>query len=277
VRFRPHLCGPTQSDLAEFLRDIRAIPLLTPEEEIDLSSRYRRRGCTASRERLICSNLKLVVYVAQRYTGLGVPIQDLVECGNIGLLEAVERFDPDRGARFATYAVWWIRQGIMQALAREGHVVRIPERKRRAIRAVRRAMERLASELGRAATSDEIASETGLSALELARVAHVPAIHAIDDETSGTSGSLPAPGDAPDQASSRREMRTRLRAALRTLPGKEAEVVRRRFGLEGRAPQSTADIGRELGMPTGAAQRLLNQALGRLQRTIDHEPAALVG
>lgn len=268
MQLQPYLCGPSHADLAEYLRDIRSIPMLTPEEEAQLLSEYRRDRCQMARERLIGGHLRLVVYAARRYAGLGVPLQDLVEAGNVGLIRALEKFDPSRGTRFATYAFWWIKQGIRRALVEHGTLVRVPEGKRRAVRAVQEAVDRISARLGRAASEEEVSQELGVSPRTVSQLPKVRMTVATE-EAAGDLCEIGSEEDRPDMQAEKRELRVKLRALVRSLPGKEAEIVRLHFGLSGRPPASLADVGRELGIPASHVSRLLRQALDRLHLQVE--------
>src|SRR5262245_48424998 len=166
------------------------------------------------------------MHAARRYTGLGVPVQDLIEAGNLGLLHAVERFDPDVGARFATYALWWIRRAIIGALSEQGCLVQLPRGRRRVRRACRQVVEQLSTALGRRATHQEIAQATGLPVHEVRRSEAAPAVTPLtsdDGEPDALAGLRDQRAERPDKRILDREMRDRLRLCVRTLPGQEAE------------------------------------------------------
>jgi RNA polymerase sigma factor (sigma-70 family) len=262
------LCGPSATDFAEYLRQVRAVPLLTAPEEQRLARSLREGGCQEARERLVCANLRLVVFAARRYAGMGVPLADLVEAGNLGLLHAVGRFDPDRGARFSTYAMWWIRRSITLAISEHRSMIRVPRGQARAIRACRDAGQRIGANLGRPATTEELAREAGMT-LSAARAFQVssegPSVVA-GERGELTMGLLDDPRVAPpDEAVGQEELCRKLRSGLRSLPSLEAEIVRLQFGLGGRAALTLVDISRELGVPRATVARLLQAALRRLE------------
>jgi RNA polymerase primary sigma factor len=259
------LCGASPTDLAEYLRQVRPIALLTRAEERELALRLTREGCEEARDRLVCANLRLVVYAAKRYAGLGVPVQDLVEAGNVGLVQAVGRFDPDQGARLSTYAMWWIRRSIVNCLAEHG-LIRIPRQQRRAARACQEVARRLASTLGRPATTEEVARDAGVTPAEVrsALRGRAPSVAGGEDGLSCLLSLTDRREAAPEDAVGTNEMLDRARRGLRSLPGREAEIVRLRFGLGGRSALSVADISRELGMPRTQVLKLLDAALSRL-------------
>ncbi|MDQ3892897.1 MAG: RNA polymerase sigma factor RpoD/SigA, partial [Actinomycetota bacterium] len=152
--------------LAKYLAHIGQGELLTHEEEIDLSKRAKQ-GDTRARKRLIEKNLRLVVSVAKRYRGYGLPFEDLIQEGNIGLMKAVEKFDPDRGFRFSTYATWWIRQAVQRAVADKGRTIRVPVHMTEKIRKVSRAMSELAVEFEREPSEEEVARRLGWDSQEV--------------------------------------------------------------------------------------------------------------
>ncbi|MEX2219608.1 MAG: sigma-70 family RNA polymerase sigma factor [Phycisphaerales bacterium] len=257
--------APRNSELAQYLREIREIPLLTPEEERELVVRLARDGCEAARERLVCGNLRLAVYLANRYAGLGVPLQDLVEAANVGLLLAVERFDGGKGVRFATYAQWWIRRSIFTALSENGCMIHLPQDARRARRLCREAVERLNARLGRPASEEEVSAATGMS-MDVIRGYPVTLRMVGGGEDEGH-----APGDVADVRTepvehrvAQREQQERVRLALPSLPLAEAEVIRRHFGLEGSESQTVREIASDLDLPERQVRHLLRGALARL-------------
>src|SRR3712207_2108852 len=148
--------------LAKYLRHIGQGNLLTHEEEIDLSKRAKQ-GDARARHRLIEKNLRLVISVAKKYRGMGLPFEDLIQEGNLGLMKAVEKFDPDRGWRFSTYATWWVRQAVQRAVADKGRTIRVPVHMGEKIRKMARAYNELSAELGREPTDEEVAGRLGWS------------------------------------------------------------------------------------------------------------------
>src|SRR5438105_12881179 len=162
----------TDAGLARYLREIGRIPLLTPAEEIELAEKIKR-GDAAARERMISSNLRLVVTIAQDYANIGLPLLDLISEGNIGLTKAVERFDPAKGAKLSTYAMWWIKQSIKRALANHSKTIRLPVHLVDKIAKVRRVSLQMSDELGREPTDDELGEEIGIAGKKVARLKSV--------------------------------------------------------------------------------------------------------
>lgn len=270
------------SELAEYFRSIRGIALLTPEEELDAVTRLRQTGCEQSRERLVCGNLRLAVYIAKRYAHLGVPLQDLVEAANVGLLMAVDRYDPAKGARFATYAQWWIRRCIFTTLSEQGRLIRLPPDAQKAARLCREVAEQLRARLGRAATPQELAQETGMpetAALPMSAAATVslstPAaeeedpIEVSDERVEGV-----------DSRAVRDERQQLVRSVLHKIPAPEREVVAMHYGLDGEEPQTIRSIARWMQVTEQRVKHLLRVALSRMAYLLDPagrlgEPAAL--
>src|SRR6185436_8068478 len=152
----------TDLGLKRYLHEIGQFPLLTPHQEIELAGKIKK-GDAAARERMINANLRLVVTIARDYTNLGLPLLDLISEGNIGLTKAVERFDPTKGAKLSTYAMWWIKQSIKRALANQSKTIRVPVHLVDKVAKVRRVSLQMSDELGREPTNDELADELGIS------------------------------------------------------------------------------------------------------------------
>ncbi len=261
----------TSDGFSEFLTRIAATPLLTPAEERLLARRVER-GDLAAKRRMVEANLRLVVHVARRYGGddHGLGLQDLVQEGTIGLVRAVEKFDPRRGFRFSTYAVIWIRQAIGRAVADKGRAIRLPAHTRGRLRALEREARRLRAELGREPTTAELAEavewlpEAVLEARELDR-ATVSLQAPVGDGAAELGELLPADAaEAPDALAEAAEARAQVRAALRELEDRERAVVAARFGLDADA-QTVTETARRLGLRPGEVRRLEALALRKLR------------
>ena len=256
-----------------FLEEAGRHPLLTAAEEVALAKRIER-GDPAAKRRMIESNLRLVVSIAKRYRGLGVPFLDLIQEGNLGLSRAVEKFDWRRGFKFSTYAIWWIRQSAQRAVANQASTIRVPvhvvERQQR----LARAAVRLELRLGREATSRELAAETGLGtrqveeALGVAR-ASVSLNQAVGPDGDSELGELLVDDEAPNSFNeAERSLREQgVRRALETLPERERRALELRFGFEGEERTLEA-VGDELGMTRERARQLIEQALSRAGRAL---------
>src|SRR5437016_1874279 len=154
--------------LKRYLQEIGQFSLLTPQEEIELAKKIKR-GDTAARERIINANLRLVVTIARDYANFGLPLLDLISEGNIGLTKAVERFDPTKGAKLSTYAMWWIKQSIKRALANQGKTIRVPVHLGEKLAKMRRVSLQMSDEVGREPTDDELGEELGIPAMKVCK------------------------------------------------------------------------------------------------------------
>jgi RNA polymerase primary sigma factor len=243
----------SRENLRVYLKEIARIPLLTREEEASLAQRVRA-GDAAAKARLTESNLRLVVQIARRYLNRGLPLLDLIEEGNIGLLRAVEKFDSARGTRFSTYATWWIRQAVVRALANQARTIRLPVHVELLLGRYKREQQRLTQELERPPTMEELAAvlNTTVEQLEeLEEIRQQPlSLEAPVGEGRGRVSDLVAdPSADPSSAlASLFRERADLVTVLDDLAANERTVLRRRFGLEGEPPESLEAIGRRLGL-----------------------------
>jgi RNA polymerase primary sigma factor len=253
--------------LAKYLARIGHGELLTHQEEIDLSKRAKA-GDRRARKRLIEKNLRLVVSVAKRYRGYGLPFEDLIQEGNIGLMKAVEKFDPDRGFRFSTYATWWIRQAVQRAVADKGRTIRVPVHMTEKIRKVSRAMSQLAVELEREPTDEEVARRLEWDPEEVRlTMSAMPDATSLDqpvssEDTASELGDFiedERTSDTPDKVM--REMETaHLKEAIERLPERARYVLVRRYGLDDREPATLAELGDELDISRERVRQLQREA-----------------
>jgi RNA polymerase primary sigma factor len=241
----------SRANLAVYLREIARIPLLTREQEADLARRIRA-GDEAAKPVLIEANLRLVVQVARRYINRGLPLPDLIEEGNIGLLRAVEKFEPERGTRFATYAIWWIRQAISRALANQARTIRLPVHVEMLLGRYKRERERLTQALNRVPTPEEMAqalgtSEEQIGELEELRLQPVSLDAPVGKDTRRVGDTIVDETADPAATLTRLfHQRADLVAVLDDLAPNERAVLRRRFGLDGDEPETLEAIGRRL-------------------------------
>ncbi|MDN5697179.1 MAG: RNA polymerase sigma factor RpoD/SigA [Rubrobacter sp.] len=253
--------------LAKYLAHIGQGNLLTHAEEIDLSRRAEQ-GEERARARLIEKNLRLVVSVAKKYRGYGLPFEDLIQEGNIGLMKAVEKFDPDRGYRFSTYATWWIRQAVQRAVADKGRTIRVPVHMTEKIRKVGRAYNELSVEFEREPTEEEVAKklEWGLEEVRLTMSA-MPDATSLDqpvsnEDTASQLGDFiedDKVSDTPDTVM--KDMETvQLKEAIERLPERARYVLVRRYGLDDRDPATLADLGDELDISRERVRQLQREA-----------------
>jgi len=258
-----------QSLLERYLQEIGRVSLLTEEEEQELARRLRE-GDEEAKERFIRANLRLVVSIARRYTGYGLPLLDLIQEGNVGLLRAVERFDPDKGYKFSTYATWWIRQAIIRALAEQGRTIRLPEHIIELIQKINEAEEEFLHDNGRRPTLEELAVMLGLP-LEKVRQAKEAAAYPVSleaplGEREGTLGDLLGMEDlSPPQEIAEELLLSELEESLKELPEREQQILELRYGLKGKGPLTLEEIGRVLGISRERVRQLEEQALERLR------------
>jgi RNA polymerase primary sigma factor len=268
-------CQPVRSELSStleiYLQEISATPLLTAEEERQLARRIQR-GDQAARDHMVRANLRLVVSIAQQYTGKGLSLADLIEEGNLGLLHAVTRFDPDRNTRFSTYATFWIKQAIRQGVIKTGATIRLPNYMVQLLSKWRQATARLYDEFGRAPTPEEVAGHLRLSKrrfqfVQQALQVNNATIQFDNDGTGLTLDDLPhGDGDTTDDEPEQREDVSRVRTVLETMDPKQATVLRMRFGLDDHEPQTLRQIGSRLGLSSERVRQIERAALDKLGR-----------
>jgi RNA polymerase primary sigma factor len=264
------LAVATTDALQLFLNEAGRWPLLTKEEEIELA-KLIERGDEQAKERMINSNLRLVVSIAKRYQGHGLSLLDLIQEGIIGLMRAVEKFDWRRGFKFSTYATWWIRQAVQRGVANKSRTIRLPVHIADREQKMARAERLLAPKLGRQPTEEEIARQAKLPLKQVREVRQAArAITSLDKplgaDNEGRFGDLFASeGSEPEEELTVSLEEDVLRRAVAQLPEREREVVKRRYGLDGeRDPASLATIGRELGLTRERVRQIEASALEQL-------------
>jgi RNA polymerase primary sigma factor len=257
-----------------YLREIGQVPLLTAAQEVELAARIRA-GDREARAQMIRANLRLVVKIAHDYANFGLPMPDLISEGNIGLIKAVERFDPAKGGKLSTYAAWWIKQSIKRALANQSKTIRLPVHLVDKIAKVRRLASGLSEELGREPTDEELAEEVGISAPKLAqlrlvslRPASLDAPLAEDDgkQLGETVGDLEARD--PCEQLSGSDLLQELGDLMEKLDAREQRILSERFGLEGDTPKTLEEVGRRFGVTRERIRQLQNGALAKLRRAL---------
>jgi RNA polymerase primary sigma factor len=270
-----------QDVLTQYLGRVRSGRLLDADEEKDLSRRAHR-GDLRARQRLIECNLRLVISIAKKYRGRGVAFEDLIQEGNAGLIRAVEKFDPEMGNRFSTYATWWIRQAVTRAVADHARTVRLPAHVVDAIYRLRRAENALSLELGREATEDEVVERLGVKPEEARRLREVgQPISSINARIKSEEGSevgelLPDERSGDDYARVEAgQWELTLVEAVRSLPEREARIIEMRHGLDGGETRTLREVSEELGISQERARQVEIKALrtirtGRYASTLRH-------
>jgi RNA polymerase primary sigma factor len=262
-----------------FLDEIGRYPLLTAAEEIELAKRIEQ-GDERAKERMITSNLRLVVFMAKRYQGYDLPLIDLIQEGIFGLIRAVEKFEWRKGFKFSTYATWWIRQALQRAVQNKARTIRLPAHTLDRERAIMRAIEKLADELDREPTDEEIAAVAKLSVRQVQEVREVARIVASLDEPIGEEadgadlGSRLARAESFEEELHIRLERDALRQALSRLCDNERNVITLRFGLDGGEPASLSEIARRLHMAPRRVRALEERALAQLAESREISAAA---
>ncbi|UCG85718.1 MAG: RNA polymerase sigma factor RpoD/SigA [Gemmatimonadota bacterium] len=257
--------------LDQYLYEVSKTPLLTPQEEIELAKKVRA-GDQAAMQELAKRNLRFVISVAKKYQNRGLPLTDLIGEGNVGLLTAARKFDPDQGVKFISYAVWWIRQAILASLARQGRTVRVPLNRTADLSKIVKTAEALRQELRREPTPEEISSATGLS-LEV-----VQSLAALNTGEVRLDAPLDPDGDRalierfiaedlPDteEKTMERFLSDEVEDALKALPARDAKVLRLYFGLDGGREHTLEEIGGMLGVTRERVRQLRDRALKRLR------------
>ena len=259
--------GETPELLAKYLSHIGQGNLLTHQEEIELSNKAKA-GDQRARQRLIEKNLRLVVSVAKKYRGYGLPFEDLIQEGNIGLMKAVEKFDPDRGFRFSTYATWWIRQAVQRAVADKGRTIRVPVHMTEKIRKMARTYNEVSAELEREPTDEEVAERLGWTIDEVRDVKDaMPDATSLNQPLSSDSDSSELGELVEDERASdtpgtvmRGMESAQLGEAIERLPERNRYVLLRRYGLDSQEPATLAQLSDELGVSRERIRQLQREA-----------------
>lgn len=260
-----------------YLREISRAPLLTAQQEVELAQRVEQ-GDEEAVQRLIRSNLRLVVHVAKRYLNRGMPLLDLIQEGNFGLMRAVQKYDWQRGFRFSTYATWWIRQAITRSIADKARTIRLPVHIQDRVRIMNNHWEELSRQLQRAPTDEEVAEAMDISVDNLHTL-----LNALPEPISisrpvGEQGEEELAGFvedrlalSPEQTASERVMKADILRILDTLPAREKEILALRYGLTDEQPHTLEEVGRSLGLTRERVRQLEARALRKLR---EPEPAA---
>jgi RNA polymerase primary sigma factor len=267
--------GAVQTPLETYLREINETPLLDAQQERDLATRIGQ-GDTRARDQMVRANLRLVVNIARGYSGKGLGLQDLIEEGNLGLLRAVEGFDPAMGTRFSTYASYWIKQSIKRALINTGKTIRIPAYMVELLSKWRRATARLTEELGRSPTPEEVARVLGLAKKKLPIIKKAIKIYNAMPQTDQAEAGWTL-GDmvmderqlTPDDALVESDCLHHVMEMLTTMDQREATVLRMRFGLDGHESRTLKEIGESLGLTRERVRQIETEALNKMADTLE--------
>ena len=258
-----------------YLRDISGTPLLTAQEEIELAARIKK-GDQKARAWMIKANLRLVVKIAHDYTNLGLPLLDLISEGNIGLMKAVERFDPGKGGKLSTYSAWWIKQSVKRALANQSKTIRLPVHLFEKISKIRRVSLQMSEDLGREPTDEELAEEIGIASGKVSQLKSVSIRPAsldapISDDDSTEFGEIVGDEDVqtPFESFRDKNMRDELSELLAVLDDRERKIIFKRFGLDDDGkPQTLEEVGKKFGVTRERIRQLQNIALAKLRRAL---------
>lgn len=266
--------GSDRSNIRLYLQEIGKTPLLKPSEEVELACKIQK-GSIEARDKMIKANLRLVVKIANDYSNFGLPILDLISEGNIGLIKAVERFDPNKGGKLSTYAAWWIKQSIKRALANQSKTIRLPVHLVDKIAKIRRTSQEIEEELGRTPTDDELSIVTGLPVGKIAHLKSVSTRPASLDapvgEDEGTAfGDLVGDENSVDPLDNlqNKNVVEDLRSMVNELDPREAEIITQRFGLDGETPKTLEEIGEQFEITRERVRQLQNLALMRMRKII---------
>ena len=260
-----------EGSLDQYLKEISVYPLIDRDEEVRLAQ-HIRKGDAEGLDKLVRSNLRFVVSVAKKYQNQGVPLSDLINDGNLGLIRAAHKFDETKGIKFISYAVWWIRQAILQALAEQSRIVRVPLNRAGALHRIGRRSSTLLQELGREPTVEEIATDLDISQEEVERTLAI----------SQSSLSLDAPitpeednrlldyrpdqySPAPEDEAYQHALKNTIEEALATLKEREARIISLYFGLDDQEPMTLEEIGSLLGVTRERVRQIKEKALLRLR------------
>ena len=263
-----------RNGLRVYMQEIGKTPLLTPEEEVALAARIKQ-GDKAARDHMISANLRLVVKIAHDYNNFGLPLLDLISEGNIGLIKAVERFDPSKGGKLSTYAAWWIKQSIKRALANQSKTIRLPVHLVDRISQIRRVTAQLAEELDREPTDEEIAYATDIPVNKIAHLKSVSVRPSSLDAPVGEDGDTSfgeLVGDenqaTPLENLQEKSISDDIHSILNHLEPREAAIIRLRFGLDGEPPLTLEEVGEKFKVTRERIRQIQNLAIHKMRRIL---------
>jgi len=264
--------------LKTYLKEIRSIPLLTAEQEIDLSRRIKK-GDELARKQMIRSNLRLVINIAKRYFHLGIPLLDLIEEGNLGLMKAVDKFNPKKGFRFSTYAAWWIKQSITRSITEQGKMIRIPVYMSELIAKWKKTNGELSHKLKRLPTDEEVAKKMGITRAKMKQISYWMTMQTSSLEApigeEGESQVLDLLEDetavSPDAQIDHFLDKERVGTLLGLMNVREKEVLDMRFGLTEGKSYTLADVAKKLGVSRERVRQIEEEALLKLRRFVENQ------
>ena len=258
-----------------YLREIGDVPLLTQEEELELAKRTVK-GDKKAKDKLAESNMRLVVSIAKRYSGRGLDFLDLIQEGNTGLLRAVEKFDPEKGFKFSTYATWWIRQAITRAIADQARTIRIPVHMVETINKVMRTTRKLTQDLNREPTNAEVAEAMGMDVDKIEYVMRIKQDIASLDASVGRDGDddesvlgdfiEDSERDSPEEATANQILKEQIAEILTTLSEREQKIIRLRFGIGGGRSHTLEEVGNEFSVTRERIRQIEAKALAKLRK-----------
>lgn len=265
--------SPTDRNVMRtYMQEIGKTPLLTPEEEVELAERIKK-GDKEARDKMISANLRLVVKIAHDYNNFGLPLLDLISEGNIGLVKAVERFDPSKGGKLSTYAAWWIKQSIKRALANQSKTIRLPVHLVDKIAKMRRVSGELAEELDREPTDEEIAYAMGMPVNKVAHLKSVSVRPSSLDAPVGEDGDTnfgELVGDenqaTPFEDLQEKSISGNIQTVIKLLEEREAQIIHYRFGLDGRHPLTLEEVGEKFNITRERVRQIQNIAIHKMRR-----------
>ncbi|MBM3918724.1 MAG: RNA polymerase sigma factor RpoD/SigA [Sphingomonadales bacterium] len=273
LKISKQITNRESQSLEKYLQEIGRVDLISPDEEVELA-RLIRQGDQKALERLTTANLRFVVSVAKQYQNQGLTLNDLINEGNLGLIKAAQRFDETRGFKFISYAVWWIRQSILQALAEQSRIVRIPLNQVGTLNKIVKAFSRLEQEFEREPTPEELADILEMTVSEIENSLKVSGRHISVDAplADGEDSSLldvlrDEEAVKPDNTLIDESLSKEVEYALMALTAREADVLRYFFGLGGRQPQTLEEIGSNLGLTRERVRQIKEKSIRRLRAT----------